>query len=131
MSPVFSRPTVTLGIWPSFQNEDLSWSSAWSACLPARRVSEGANTHSTTHSALLIALVLPGQLAPGRQERLAKRPWPPGWEGGDPGGDLGPGGEAELGEDVLHVVFGGPLRDHQLGGDLLAAGPGCPTVWPP
>jgi hypothetical protein len=40
---------------------------------------------------------------------------------GDPGGYLDAGVEAELGKDALHVAFGGPLRDHQLGGDLLVA----------
>ena len=59
---------------------------AWSltsvpVSLPAGALGQrGANTHSGAHSALLIALVIPGRLAPGHQERLAKRPWPPGWE---------------------------------------------------
>jgi hypothetical protein len=38
---------------------------------------------------------------------------------GDPRGYLGSRGEAELGEEALDVTFGGPLQDHQLGGDLL------------
>src|SRR5215469_15135284 len=61
MSPEFSRPTVTLGMRLSFQDEDLK-----AACLSARWVSEGANTHSSTHCP-----VLPRRLAPGRQESQA------------------------------------------------------------
>src|SRR5688572_13200711 len=38
--------------------------------------------------------------------------------GGDPGGDLGAGGEAELGEDVLDVVLGCAFGDVGFGGDL-------------
>src|SRR5215472_8502220 len=86
--PVFSRPTVTLGMRLFLSERDLK-----AACLSARWVSEGANTHSTTHSALFTA----------RHH---------------------PGGEAELGQDVLHVVFGGSLRDHQSGGDLVVAATG-------
>ena len=35
-----------------------------------------------------------------------------------PGGDLAPGGEAELGEDVLDVVLRGAFGEHQPLGDL-------------
>lgn len=37
----------------------------------------------------------------------------------DPGSDLGAGGEAELGEDVLDVGLGGAGRDHEGLGNLL------------
>ena len=37
---------------------------------------------------------------------------------GDPGSDLGPTGEAEFAEDVLHVGLGGALADVGRGGDL-------------
>src|SRR5262245_7418218 len=46
---------------------------------------------------------------------------PPGYSGsrvGDPDSDLAAVGEAELGEDVLHVVLRGALGQMQLGGDL-------------
>ena len=35
----------------------------------------------------------------------------------DPGRDLCPGGEAEFGQDVLHVALRGAWRDHQAVGD--------------
>src|SRR4051812_3672365 len=38
---------------------------------------------------------------------------------GDPGGDLGAAGEAELDQDVLDVTFDGPRRNYQPDGDLL------------
>src|SRR5215471_6845935 len=56
-----------LGHEASFQNEDLAWSSVRYACLPARRVSEGANTHSTTHSALPICLGAAETVGPARE----------------------------------------------------------------
>jgi len=37
----------------------------------------------------------------------------------DPCGDLGARSEAELGEEVLDVALGRPLRDHHFDGDLL------------
>lgn len=36
----------------------------------------------------------------------------------DPGGDLGPIGEAKFGQDVLDVAFGGALGDDELAGEL-------------
>ncbi len=38
-----------------------------------------------------------------------------------PGGDLGARAEAELGQDVLDVVFGGAWGDDQGGGDVFVA----------
>src|SRR5918911_4839887 len=40
---------------------------------------------------------------------------------GHPGGDLGAAAKAQLGQDVLDVVLGSPLRDPQTGGDLTVA----------
>lgn len=47
--------------------------------------------------------------------------WCGGGVGGGPGGDLGAGGEAEFGEDVFDVAFGGALGDDELGRYLLVA----------
>jgi hypothetical protein len=38
---------------------------------------------------------------------------------GYPHGDLCAGAETEFAEDVLDMTFGGALRDHQVGGNLL------------
>src|SRR5262249_33602212 len=58
-----------------------------------------------------------GSLPPTTVRLLANRPF----LGGGPGGDLGAGGEAELGEDAFDVALGGAQGDDQFGGDLPVA----------
>src|SRR5260370_36138209 len=64
--------------------------------------------------------------APSVNPRMARPPRPLADVkplAGNPGRDLGSRSDAQLGPHVVHVRFGGPRRDVQLSGNLLACEP--------
>src|SRR6516162_5750650 len=76
MSAEFSRPTVTLGMRLSFQDEELGWSSVQSACLQARGSARGQILKALLIQHYLLAWLLPRRLA--LLARAAERPSPSG-----------------------------------------------------
>src|SRR5205807_7680144 len=74
------------------------------------------DTYLWVGEGLRIAETLAFERTSGRRLATAGRRVQPLSNG--PGGDLRPGGEAQLVQDVLDVSLGGSLRDHELCGDL-------------